>query len=293
MLNSKSTYIVAVSGGVDSVVLLHKMLSHKSPDNPNAPKFIVAHFDHGIRDDSTLDAEFVRLLAEKHDLEFELGNGKLGPGASEAAARDARYEFLRTVAKKHDASMIVTAHHQDDVLETMIINMVRGTGPRGLGPMSSSIDILRPLLNSTKQELIQYANDNELEWREDPSNSDEKYLRNYIRANVTPKLGDKRGELLNINKKVSELYHDIDTRISILLPKKNMLSRAWFVALPYAVQKELMRAWLVRCGVSDIDSKLIERCTIASKTLSAGKKIDVSGELWLVSEKENVLLTSK
>jgi tRNA(Ile)-lysidine synthase len=292
-MNNKSVYIVAVSGGVDSVVLLHKLASRYSVDDLKAPKYIVAHFDHGIRPDSSKDAEFVQQLANEFDLEYEYGEGNLGSDASEATARTARYEFLRQVKAKYGADRIITAHHQDDLLETMVLNMIRGTGPRGLSPMNNQHDILRPLINRTKTELIEYAKEHKLNWHEDSTNSDEKYLRNYIRKYIMPKLALETEKLLSINRKVEMLYHDIDMRITTILPKQNVLSRVWFVVLPYKVQKEIMRAWLIRCGVESIDSPLLERVTIAVKTLPRGKKIDIDGKLWLVSEKQNILITSK
>jgi len=299
-MNESLTYIVAVSGGVDSVVLLHKLTSHTqnaSPQlpstNPQPPKYIVAHFDHGIREDSGSDAEFVKSLADNFGLIYELGKGNLGKDTSEATARDARYKFLRGVMKKHGADKIITAHHQDDVFESMVINMIRGTGARGLNPMSGSPDILRPLNHKTKKDLVSYAKDHDLEWREDSTNTDEKYLRNYVRSNIMQKLEPARSKLLELQKSVDGIYHDLDMRILTLLPKQNVLSRTWFVGLPYSVQKEIIRAWLTRCGVVDLDKAAIERIVIACKTLPINKQIDISGKLWLKSEKQNLLITSK
>jgi len=169
---------------------------------------------------------------------------------------------------------------------------MRGTGPRGLSPMNST-DILRPLINSTKQDLIKYANDNNLEWREDSTNKDEKYLRNKLRKTVMPKLHISRNKFLDINKKIESIYQDIDIRIASLLPQKNILLRANFVLLPYVVQKELIRAWLLRCGVQEISKDIVERVVNACNTLPHGKKIDIDGKLWLKSEKQNLLLVSK
>ena len=291
-MENNTVYVVAVSGGVDSIVLLHKLVS-KLEITGHPPLYIVAHFDHGIRQDSQDDAEFVAELANKYNLDFELGEGKLGPDASEATAREARYRFLRKVKHKHSAQMIITAHHQDDLLETMIINIIRGTGPRGLSPMNGQSDILRPLINRRKSELIKYANDNNLTWQEDSTNTDEKYLRNYVRTNIMPKLEPELETFLEINRHIEKLYYDIDSRISNLLPKQNILYRNTFLGYPYIVQKEIIRNWLIRCGVADIDSSLIERITVSVKTLPTGKKIDINGRLWLNSEKQNVLITSK
>ncbi len=291
-MNKQPVYIVAVSGGVDSVVLLDKLAYRITPKN-KSPRYIVAHFDHGIREDSNEDAKLVESLAKKYDLEFELGEGRLGPDASELEAREARYDFLRKIKEKYDADKIITAHHQDDLLETMVLNIIRGTSPRGLNPMQGYKDILRPLIRREKSELLEYAEEKNLIWNEDSTNSDEKYLRNYIRINIMPKLEYDKSILLEINKKIEELYHEIDMRILVLLPKQNLVSRSWFVSLPFCVQREFFRTWLVRCGVEDIDSKTIERLVVLAKTMPIGKKTDIDNKLWLLSEKQNFLITSK
>ena len=105
-------FIIAVSGGVDSVVLLHMLMAKK----PDTITYIVAHFDHGIRDDSHDDAAFVAQLASNSHLTFELGEGSLGSEASEDLARVARYKYLRSIKDKYQAEKIITAHHQDDFL---------------------------------------------------------------------------------------------------------------------------------------------------------------------------------
>lgn len=291
MLNTN--YIVAVSGGVDSVTLLHKLISRQSLNQNNSVTYIVAHFDHCIREDSKKDAEFVRQLAGKYELKFELGEGNLGKNASEMVARDARYKFLREVKEKYKAEKIILAHHQDDLVETMVMNILRGTGPRGLNPMQGYSDLLRPLIHRRKQELMEYANEHKLEWVEDSSNTDEKYKRNYIRNNIMPKIEDHIHEFLKYKSEIEELYLEIDTRLSMLTPKKNVISRNWFLRFPYSVQKEIIRNILVSYGLEDIDSKTIERLTISVKTLPIGKKTDISGKLWLNSEKENLIITSK
>ncbi len=282
-------YVIAVSGGVDSVVLLD-MLATRKPENIS---YIVAHFDHGIREDSSDDLDFVRSLAKKYDLNFISESGQLGPGVSEETAREARYGFLRRIKNEFKAEKIVTAHHQDDLLETMVINILRGTSPRGLAPMRGHKDILRPLINKQKSELINYARENKLEWREDSTNLDEKYLRNYVRIKIMPELESKREYLLELNKRIEKIYIDIDLRVDGLLYGQKVLYRPRFLTLPYVVQLEMTRAWLIKAGVKDLDRKTIERITNAIKTLPTSKKIDIDNSRWLQSEKENVLITSK
>lgn len=202
-------YVVAVSGGVDSVVLLNKLARAKDH------RLVVAHFDHGIRAESADDAAFVRQLAKQYGLPFELGEGNLGEDASEEQARDTRYAFLRNVAERHDA-MVVTAHHQDDIIETIAINVSRGTGWRGLAVLDSP-DIHRPLLGITKRDIYKHALKNNLEWVEDGTNQSDRYLRNRIRKKshtLTPK---HRRQLLALWESQRLLKHLIDTEADSMI----------------------------------------------------------------------------
>src|SRR6266542_1461422 len=144
---SPGKYVVAVSGGVDSMVLLD-LLRQK-------PKLelVVSHFDHGIRPDSEEDRRLVQRIARAYGLPFVYARGNLGPKAGEALAREARYAFLRRVQQEQGAKAIITAHHQDDMLETAIMNLLRGTGRRGLSSLKSREGLLRPLLNWTKKDI--------------------------------------------------------------------------------------------------------------------------------------------
>jgi tRNA(Ile)-lysidine synthetase-like protein len=285
----KQTFVLAISGGVDSVVMLHKLLARKHPDIT----YVIAHYDHGIRADSHEDATLVQKLALMNNLQFETEQGKLGPKASEALAREKRYDFLRRMKDKHQADKIVTAHHQDDVLETMVINLIRGTGPRGLMPMTHSPDIVRPLLSKTKAELVQYAKDNSLKWHEDSTNDDEDYLRNYVRKNIMPKFKGHEQQLVDMRRRLEDIYYEIDLLLKLDQPKTNVLHRPGFIRHSFAMQREMMRSWLIRLGVEELDRKLIERCVIAVKTLPIGKKIDIGNTHWLSSQPQNVQIIKK
>lgn len=168
-------YVLAVSGGVDSVVLLDILRQCRC-------RLIVAHFDHGMRPESAGDARFVEALAGFYGLEFVTKREELGD-ASEERARERRYSFLLDIAKKYKAEL-VTAHHLDDLVETVVINLTRGTGWRGLAGMSDN-RILRPLLKRTKGELIEYALERRLEWCEDETNALDGYTRNRLRKKMT------------------------------------------------------------------------------------------------------------
>ncbi len=274
-------YVIAVSGGVDSMVLLDLLRQRQGID------LIVAHFDHGIRlhNESAKDRKFVQDTAAAHGLVFEYAEGNLGVTASEADARMARYDFLRQVQKKHHADAIITAHHQDDLLETAILNMLRGTGRKGLSALGSHDDTLRPLLHISKKEILEYARQNDIQWREDSTNASDQYLRNYIRLRLMPRLDDRdRRQLLG---KVSEAMHTnpLIDQLLLLELHKNMteegLSRRWFAMLPYDLSCEVMAAWLRSNHIREFDKKTIERLVVGAKVSEPGKQLDVLAGYWL------------
>ena len=277
---SDGRYIIAVSGGVDSVVLLDCIVQ----SNPNLlrdGKLIVAHFDHGIRRESTKDALFVEELAEKYGVQFVVGHGGLGSEASEDTARKARYSFLETIKVQNKADAIITGHHQDDVVETAIINLLRGTGRRGLSSLKERKGLLRPLLVYKKADLVAYANKNKLNWREDESNLIEKYLRNRIRKFIkdsdrAPAIED----LMKTIETISVLNYDIDREVDRLLQSQLrrtpfVMPRRWFVKLRYELACEVAHAQLRNIGAQEINAKLVELLVVFMKTGKIGKKIDL------------------
>ncbi|CAN5417853.1 hypothetical protein BH09PAT4_BH09PAT4_02450 [soil metagenome] len=265
-------YVVAVSGGVDSVVLLD--MARQLPD----VKLIVAHFDHGIRKDSAEDRRFVQQMAVQHKLPFTFAEGNLGAGASEDQARRARYAFLEQVRSASGAQAIILAHHQDDAIETAIINLLRGTGRRGLSSLRDRQGITRPLLHITKRQLQAYALAHRLEWREDSTNQDVAYLRNYVRHKLLPRFTiAQRKELLDLISGISETNQQLDVQLTNYLhtqPSHGVLSRKTFVHLPHSAAREVMASWLRQQGVRGFDSKALERLVVAAKTAKPGTFTD-------------------
>lgn len=257
-------YVVAVSGGVDSMVLLHALAGMPQIE------LVVAHFDHGIRPDSHEDEQLVAHTTQQLGLRYVSGEGRLAPDASEDNARTARYAFLYRVLGQEQARGIIMAHHQDDVLETMIINMARGTNRKGLTSLTSGERIIRPLLHMTKAEILNYAQAHDIVWREDSTNGDLRYLRNYIRKTVMRKLTEsQRQQLVAINKTMQEQNKAIDILIADILHSllsAEGLNRNGFIMLPHAVAREVMTAWLRSEQVRDVSSQQIERLVVASKT---------------------------
>lgn len=270
-------YVVAVSGGVDSMMLLDML--RRMPD----VVLTVAHFEHGIRADSDEDRLLVEQAAKKYGLPFVFERGHLGPGVSEATARQARYHFLRRVKEQAGADSIITAHHQDDLLETTIINLLRGTGRRGLSALSSQPDVIRPLLHTYKDEILRYARTHQIVWHEDSTNDDETYLRNYIRKQIVPRLGDpgKRALLAQINRAETSNKVIDDALAKLLLPKSKRLPRRQFIMLPHEVAREVMAAWLRQNGFADFDRTMIERLVTTAKVAAPGKVADINRNLIL------------
>lgn len=281
-------YVVAVSGGVDSVALLRMLLQL-----PHV-QLVVAHYDHGIRDDSVEDRKLVQNLASIYDLPFVYDEGHLGAGASEANAREARYRFLHTVKHNSGAEAIITAHHQDDVIETALLNMLRGTGRKGLTSLQTTSDIIRPLLDMSKDEIIAYAKENKLVWREDSTNTDESLRRNYVRRKLVTKLtSQQKNELLTYITKLRDLNHQIDRALEEQLhiqPGAKLLDRQYFIRLPHGVAKELLAAWLRQYEVRDFDAKGLERMVVAAKTYQAGQFIDVNKKYYIYVTREDLAL---
>ncbi len=277
------SYVVAVSGGVDSVALLHllhaKNLAAAASGKPTY-KLIVAHYDHGIRPDSAEDRKLVQTMAEAYGLQFVYDEGKLGADTSEANARLARYKFLNGVMKASKSQAIITAHHQDDLIETAILNLLRGTGRKGLTSLSSRISLRRPALHIPKQALIDYANDQGLIWNEDSTNADPKYLRNYVRNYILPKVDDEsKQKLKDIIAKLQIQNSELDQALVNALhlqSEKGKIDRAWFNQLPHDVAKEVMATWLRSHGWTKINRPGLEKLVVAAKVAAAGKVFELS-----------------
>ena len=189
LIKDHQTTILAVSGGVDSVVMAYLFYQLKLP-------FEIAHCNFSLRGEaSDKDEEFVRALARKFDVKVHVKKFDTEQFASknkvsiQMAARDLRYAWFDELLSTSERNRIATAHHQGDMIETMLFNLTKGTGISGLhGMQPLSTKIIRPILFLNRDEIITYANENSIDWREDDSNASVKYARNLIRHEVVPVL---------------------------------------------------------------------------------------------------------
>lgn len=253
--------LIAVSGGVDSVVLLDNILRHGQDE------VVVAHFDHGIRAESAADARFVAGLARQYNVPYVAKREELGPAVSEDMARQRRYQFLFDAAARW-GGRVTTAHHQDDVIETIALNLRRGTRWRGLAVMGDQ-RIERPLLEWTKHDIYDYALRHRLEWVEDATNQSNAYLRNQLRRQLQAKLTDEQRAILGqLWRQQWQLRRAIDRETLRLSPR--LSSRYFWAHIPIEPACELLHREVQRLtGVSLLSAQL-DRLLIAIKTGHAG-----------------------
>lgn len=207
LIAAGQTVLVSVSGGADSIALLH-VLSRLSQGMRF--QIHVASLDHGIRGEAAArDVQHVREIATRWGLPFTAGSadapafGKREGIGLEEAARRVRYDFLAKLALRHDAACVAVGHHALDQIETILMNIIRGSGTKGLRGMRMSspmpyheqLTLVRPLLNVTREEIEAYCVENRLEYRHDSSNDDIGHLRNFIRHQIVPPLLDRHTHL--------------------------------------------------------------------------------------------------
>ena len=272
--------IVAVSGGIDSMALLHLLAT---PGLGLRDRLAVAHFNHQLRGaDSAADVPFVGDAAGQLGLLFESDSGdtqqfavEIGEGI-EAAARQLRHRFFARLAKRLGA-VVALAHHADDQIETFFLRLLRGAGNRGLAgmqpiassPTDSGVTLVRPLLGIRRDEIIEYVTQKEIGFREDATNTDTRFLRNRIRHELLPQLAGQFGSSVSRQVlKAMQLCGDDTDCI-------DDLAAEWpdgpsFDQLSIAVQRQVVQRQLFALGVeSSFD--LVE-----ALRLEAGRVIEVA-----------------
>lgn len=283
-------YVVAASGGMDSMSLLHMMVQHGQYE------LIVAHANHGLRESADQDERLVRDVAEQCGLSVRTTSLQLD-NASEDVARQARYDFLHSVYEEENADGIVTAHHMDDRVETMLLNKRRGAGWTGLSPLHETETMKRPLLGITKQELRRYADTHNLTWREDPTNQDASFtLRNRIRQ----ELDETRKEQLyaqlrkyDEHRRIREQYIDAVLRKTATHTKNGVyIDRIQLRTYDVATARDVLYM-VLKTGFQndmDIDFDAVMRLEHFYKTAYVGKKLSLSNRVWVRMETDDMVV---
>lgn len=246
---------MAFSGGLDSTVLLHWLAAQREA----LPGVLQAqHVDHGLQPHSARWAEHCAAFAASLGVPFQAHRARVvvPPGASpEAAAREARYQLLADALEPDD--VFLTAHHQDDQVETLLLQLFRGAGPTGLGAMRQRVPLgagwlLRPLLHLPREALLRYARHHELPWVEDPSNADTRIPRNWLRHQMLPELRARWPGLDSAVARSAKLCataaQQLDSQAQAdlqgVLTSQGCISLAALLMLPVVRQQYCLRHWL-------------------------------------------------
>lgn len=266
--------LAACSGGSDSVALLHALLL------AGVPGLHVAHLNHRLRGaDSDEDEAFVRGLASTLDLPVHVRRTDVAERAAaraqslETAGREARREFLAEVARHTGARVVFLGHQADDQAETVLMQVLRGSGLRGMGGMRAASELtggvwlLRPFLDVPRRELAAWLRERSLPWREDASNAEDGPWRNRVRRAVLPLLEAAAGRPLRQSLlRLARIAAAEDAFLNELAQEKlaacrvgDRLATSALLALPTALRRRVVRLWLVGCpdvGFSEIEGVL-------------------------------------
>lgn len=311
-LNKKQSLVVGVSGGADSLALMHGL--HELGFN-----LIIAHLDHALRPESPQEADFVRDLAESCDLPFIYKWMDVAEVADEAgqsleeAARECRYRFLFEEARLHQTQAVAVAHHADDQVETVLMHFLRGAALPGLSGMAyrqvieswdKDIPVVRPLLGVWRDEVDLYVKDAGLEPCIDLSNQDTTYFRNRLRHELIPKLETYNPKVRAVLWRMADVLQEEDRFLSklanaawekclIQIGEDHVeLRYALFLDLNKAIQRRVMRRAIasLRPDLRDIGFDAVERGLSFIASPPESGMIDLAARLNLVLVKDILIV---
>lgn len=318
-LSSSDTVVIGVSGGPDSVCLLHLLWQLRFA-------IIVAHLDHQIRPESEMEAQFVADFSRQLNLPFASQTVNVRQFAEvegrsiEESARILRYQFIFETAQKKGAQAVITAHNADDQVETVLMHFLRGSGLSGLrgmqfrtlpNPWNTHIPLLRPMLNIWREEIMAYLGENQLKYCQDASNLDLSYYRNRLRHELLPILGDYNP---GIRRRIWQTSIIVHQDLELLDP---ILVQAWNDCLRYesaskiafdthqfanyssALQRHLFRraGFLLRPEIRDLDFNALQRVVMFIRQPSRSKQMDwiaglhlsiSAGLIWLLYKEKEI-----
>ena len=247
MVQPGDTVICAVSGGADSVALLFAFYLLKEK---LGIRLEAAHFNHHLRgEESDRDEAFVSALCDRYDIPLHIGGGQVTAGKKglEAAARDARYAFLRTLNGK-----VATAHTADDNAETILMRLIRGTGLKGLGGITPvQGQIIRPMLRITRQEVEGFLEEWCLSHIEDSSNESDAFLRNRIRHHVMPLLAAENPKIAENLSQMALRLRQEEEFLSLQVDSTTLPTVESLKTMPKALRSRYLAAFLERSGVRE------------------------------------------
>lgn len=305
MFKSGDVIGVAVSGGIDSMSLLHYLNSIKEDFDF---ELVAINVDHSIRDNSSNDSKFVEDYCREHRircLKFKIDSLKIASEEKmclEEAARKGRYGVFDNLLQKGIVDKICLGHHMQDQAETILLNIFRGSGLNGAKGMDYVRDnYLRPMLDTSKQEIIYYSGTNEIPFVEDDSNYDETYSRNYLRQNIMPKL---RMKWNNLDKNIVDFGHICESDDEFIknqmcfdgiIEEENMvrIPMSYFLYQTPLVARMILKELEFLKASKDIEKKHISIINNMAKESQNGVKINLPNNLVVLKEYDFITITVK
>lgn len=286
--------IVAVSTGVDSMVLLDIVIK-------NGFNVIIAHVNHNKRDASIIEQQYLESFCSNNKLQLHILQYHFNENNNfQEDARNKRYDFFYQLAIKYNAKYIFTAHHAQDNVETIIMNIFRGSNLKGYGGISKysnfkNIIISRPLLNYSKDWIYQYANANNIDYFEDVSNLSNDYTRNKIRNNLLPMLNEINDNYLTKFTQFSNLLtqsFDFIRKTSLQYIKDNSIELNVYLKLDECIQKDIINYLFEQYQIINYENKINDchKMLLNDKTNS---RLNVGNNLILVKEYNHIYITDE
>lgn len=272
LLQHNTTIIVGLSGGADSVCLLHKLTTLQKSYNL---QIIAAHFDHEWSKESKNAVISSQNIADQLGVDFitqsssELKFKPKWNGSKEEHARNLRIHFLKSVAKEHNASSIALAHHAQDQEETFFIRLLRGSSLTGLTGIKEKNDIIiRPMLHCSKIEILNYLAEHNISYYQDPSNDSDDFLRNRIRHHVIPALenADQRFHTTFSNtisklQAADNFLHNFSEQTLKSIQTENGIDIAAFCALHITLQQRILMLYMIQQNITiPVHDKFLKEC---------------------------------
>lgn len=280
------TVIIAVSGGLDSVVLLDLL---KELSKPCKLKLYPVYVHHGssplkkIENYRNKAQKFVQRLSKFYNLECICSEPAKKFLKSESDLRDFRHQYLKKVLKQKKAHIIALAHNKNDFLETQLLQLIRGCGEKGLKPLEKyNPPYLRPLLFWTRSEIQKYAKQKKLKFLKDPSNKDNYYLRNWIRNKWLPLLENKRaGSVKSLSRSLESLCPPQTTELYLKAITPTGINRQLLMEMPVREQKRILALYMRKLNLSNYGQSHIEEILKQTERTDRQFSIKILKKIWL------------
>lgn len=308
LVSQKQSVLLAVSGGIDSMVMLYlfsriqkKMSLHLS----------IIHVNHQLRGEESMEDErFVRAISANYKITYYCERINVASFVHEnrlskqAAARQLRYECLERIRNQVKANIVATAHHADDNAETVLFNIIRGTGLHGLSGIPLKRDagcIIRPLLFATRMEISDYASKHDIKYRDDSSNTSLTYYRNYLRRKILPSLQKNVPNIVQILNSIAGMMRDVNHKLHVIVNKKlkalirqspygSMVLDIGRLSLePEFLQDEIFLELLNRMQIEPSAKKIDALRKLC--TLPTGREIKLGGASLVYRNRDHIVFT--